>query len=229
MRRYVRLSEEGRTSRRTIADALEVLRDKADFAENDRAGIIIGLLNLPSAEAVGLVQIVFDAPVDNTSFIVSLPTSKHFQAYCGNARQRERFDVAKLHGAVLDDMGNVWLADGLAFRAVEVIPARLPLEPTKLDRRIIHHTLSIIRADQCYRPLAHGLPPDLQQMVAELGLPDCSTFAALPLPPLKVLSSRIRERDWTLRKLSEQQVADTLRKFGVRIPRPRSRSNAATH
>jgi len=57
MRRYVRLSEEGRTSRRTIADALEVLRN-AGFAENDRAETSIGLLNLPSTEVVGLVQSV---------------------------------------------------------------------------------------------------------------------------------------------------------------------------
>jgi hypothetical protein len=106
---------------------------------------------------------------------------------------------------------------------VEVIPARLPLEPTELDWRIIHHTLAIIEADDCYRSWASGLPPQLQEMVADLRIVDCGTFGGLTLPRLKVLSSRIRERDPTLKMLSTQQVADTLSKFGVRIPVPRPR------
>jgi hypothetical protein len=217
MPQYERLCEEGRISRRTMADAIEVLHEKAGFGANDRAEISIGLLKLPSAEVVGLVQITFDPQIGDKAYVVSLPTSKQFKAYRTNARQRGCFDIAELHGAVLDGSGNVLLANGIALRGVEVIPARLPLEPTELDWRIIHHTLAIIEADDCYRSWASGLLP------ADLRIADCGTFRGLTLPRLKVLSSRIRERDPTLKMLSTQQVADTLSKFGVRIPvrRPR--------
>jgi hypothetical protein len=223
MPQYERLCEEGRISRRTMADAIEVLHEKAGFGDNDRAEISIGLLKLPSAEVVGLVQITFDPQIGDKAYVVSLPTSKQFKAYRTNARQRGCFDIAELHGAVLDGSGNVLLANGIALRGVEVIPARLPLEPTELDWRIIHHTLAIIEADDCYRSWASGLPPQLQEMVADLRIVDCGTFGGLTLPRLKVLSSRIRERDPTLKMLSTQQVADTLSKFGVRIPVPRPR------
>ena len=223
MPQYERLCEEGRISRRTMADAIEVLREKAGFGDNDRAEIFIGLLKLPSAEVVGLVQIIFDRQIGDKAYVVSLPTSKQFKAYRTNARQRGCFDIAELHGAVVDGSGKVLLANGIALRAVEVVPARLPLEPTELDWRIIHHTLAIIEADHCYRHFGYGLPSRLQEMAADIRVLDCRAFRGLTLPPLKVVTSFIRERDPTLQKLSEQQIADSLRKFGIRTPTPRPR------
>jgi hypothetical protein len=228
MRRYERLSEEDRNSRRTMADAVEVLREKAGFGNNDRAEISIGRLKLPSAEVVGLVQIIFDPRRSDEACVVSLPTSKQFKAYRANARERDCFDIAELHGAVLDGSGNVLLTNDTALRAVEVIPARLPLEPTEFDWRIIHCTLSIIGAEHCYRYLSYGLPPQLRERVPDLRILDCSTFESLTLPRLKVLISRIRETEPPLP--SAQQVADTLHKFGIRIPiaRPRRRHGLTT-
>jgi hypothetical protein len=206
-----------------MADAIEVLREKAGFENNHRAEISIGRLKLPSTEVVALVQIIFDPQRGDEAYVVSLPTAKQFKAYRANARQRDRFDIAELHGAALDGSGNVLLTDGTALRAVEVIPARLPLEPTELDWRIIHHALSVLGASHCYRDLGYGLPQQLQEMMLDLRIVDCASFDRLTLRPLKVLSSLIRERDSTLRRLSAQQVADTLRKFGIRVPIPRPR------
>ena len=62
MRQYERLAEQDRLSRRTIMDALEVLRQIADFQADDHAEIHIGLLKLPSAAVVGLVDMAFVAP-----------------------------------------------------------------------------------------------------------------------------------------------------------------------
>jgi hypothetical protein len=121
------------------------------------------------------VQIVFETP-DDKAYVVSLPTAKHFLAYRANAPQRDRFDIAKLHAALLDGMGNVLLTDGTALRAVEVIPAHLPLKPTELDWRIIHRTLSIVGADRCYRHLAYGLPARLQEIIPDLRILDCGTL-----------------------------------------------------
>jgi hypothetical protein len=223
MPQYVRLCEDGRISRRAMADAIEVLHENASFGAHDRAEICIGLLKLPSAAVVGLVQIVFDPKIGDKAYVVSLPTSKQFKAYRPNAPQRDLFNIEQLHRAVLDGTGTVLLHNGVTLHAVEVIPAHLPLEPTELDWRIIHQTLSIIKAGHCYRSWASGLPLHVQDMMAELRMVDCSTFAGLTLPRLKVVSSLIRESDPVLKMLSAQQVADTLRKFGIRIPLPRPR------
>ncbi len=225
MRQYQRLSEEARNSRRTMADAVEVLREQAGFGENDRAEICIALLKLPSAEVVGLVQIMFEPKTASKAYVVSLPTAKQFKAYRSKRRQHERFDIAKLHDAVLKGNGNVVLSDGRSIRAVEMIAAHLPLEPTELDWCIVRNTLAIIEADRCYRPLGYGLPPHLHEMVADIQFLDCSRLAGLNLPPLKVIAYDIRARDRALKDVSDQKIADALRKFGIRIPLARPRQN----
>jgi hypothetical protein len=229
MPQYERLCEAGRISRRTLADAIEVLHQKAGFGDNDRAEIAIGLLKLPSAEVVGLVQIIFDPQIGDKAYVVALPTSKQFKAYRANARQRSCFDIAELDGAVVDGSGNVLLANGIALRAVAVIPARLPLAPTELDWRIVHQTLLAIGAVHCYRYGEYGLPPQLQQMPADLRILDCGTLRGLTLPLLKALAFDIRQRDPRVADISDQQIANALRKFGIRIPhgRPRSRTRQA--
>lgn len=68
MRQYKRLAEADRMKRRTIADALEVLRQSADFCGHDRAEIKVGLLQLPSRELVGLIQILF-SPSETCGYI----------------------------------------------------------------------------------------------------------------------------------------------------------------
>jgi len=73
MSEFQRLFEEDRSSRRTIADAIEVLRQACDFNSHDRAEIRIGPLPLPSGDVVGLVNVQF--PVRDTVFIVSLPAA----------------------------------------------------------------------------------------------------------------------------------------------------------
>ena len=63
---------------------------------------------------------------------------------------------------MVDGIGKVVLADGTNLRAVEVIPAYLPLEPSELDRRIVRHAISMIGAEQrCYRRLGDGLPASI--------------------------------------------------------------------
>jgi hypothetical protein len=120
MSEFQRLFEEDRSSRRTIADAIEVLRRTCDFNSHDRAEIRIGPLRLSSGDVVGLVDVQF--PVRDKVFIVSLPTSARFRANCGGASQRGCFEIFRLDGAVVAFDGNVLLKDGATFSAVEVIP-----------------------------------------------------------------------------------------------------------
>jgi hypothetical protein len=202
-----------RNSRRTIVDAIEVLREAAEFKEHNRAEIRVGGLRLPSGQVVGLVNVVFDAPLRDKGCVVPLTCSTQFEALRPGSSQRNVLEVDQLDGASVDFEGNVLLSNGSALRAVEVIPARLSIEPSERDWKIVHHTLSIIGAEQCYRPW-----PDSERSVL-----DCSLLAGLTLPQLKQIAWRLEERDPSLKGLSQQKIADALRNFGIRLPAPRPR------
>jgi len=57
--KYQSFASDDRISRRTIADAIEVLRSVPDFTKQSRAGIQVALLPLPSGQVVGLVNVQF--------------------------------------------------------------------------------------------------------------------------------------------------------------------------
>ena len=222
MSKFQRLFEEDRSSRRTIADAIEVLRQACDFNSNDRAEIRIGPLRLSPRDVVGLVDVRFKAPVRDKVSIVSLPTSAQFRAIRRGASQRDCFEIFRLDRAVVDADANVLLKEGGTLSAVEVIPTRLLYEPTELDRRIVQLTVSMIGAENhCYRSLRTGVPQPLQDMVPDRRFLDCSKLYGLDVPPLKQIAYYIAENDKTLRKLSHQKIADALRKFGMRVPKLR--------
>jgi hypothetical protein len=133
------------------------------------------------------------------------------------------FSIFELDGAKIDNNGSVRLSDGAVLRAVEVIPANLPLKPSELDWLIVHHVIWIIEAeDRCYRSLREHAKPkclDLpEDIVPEIRSIDCGALKGLKLPSLKYLAWQIAKRHPTL-KFSDQKIADTLRKFGMRIPR----------
>jgi hypothetical protein len=56
---------------------------------------------------------------------------------------------------------------------------------------------------------------------------DCSKLSGLKLPSLKRIARAIGRKDWTLRNLSHQKIADALRMFGIRVPRARPRVRCA--
>jgi hypothetical protein len=205
-------------------DVLQVLRDSVGLIDDDRVEIRIGPLRLPSNQVVGLVQVFFDVPGGQKIYIVSLPTSTQFKAHRPGCSKRTHFDIRRLDGATADSRGEVVLSDGTILRAVEIIPARLFVEPSDLDWRIVHHTISIIGAEErCYRHLGHGLPLPYCDMVPDMKVLDCSKLHGLKLPSLKHIAGQIAHKDWTLKKLSQQKIADTLREFGMRFPARRPR------
>lgn len=216
---YKRLAEDERHLRRTAADALEVLRHQAGFQDADRAIMDVGLLRLPSGDSVGLVQIVFKSVASEKISCVSLPTSTHFSAIPRDLPARRRFDIARLHGAAVDGQGHVQLTDGTRLRAVEMEPARLPVEPSPLDWRIVHLTLELIDARHCYRSLREDLPIEQHALVPDLHFLDAGRLSNLSMPPLKDIAGFVERK---YKKVSGQQIANSLRKFGIRFPQRRA-------
>jgi hypothetical protein len=216
---YKRLREKGRTLRRTIADAIEVLRQDARFKDTDRARIQVGRLRLPSQETVGLVDVLFDS-LDERTFIVSLPTSGEFRAKRPGHSKADIFDIFELDDAIVDGNYAIQLRDGAVVRAVEVVPALLPHIVTETDLSIVHQTIELVGAKDETR---YRFPADLKLLPAD-GL-DCGTLPSLQdrIPLLKQIKAHIEDHEPSLKGISEQQISDSLQKFGMRIPKKRPR------
>jgi hypothetical protein len=205
MQPFVRLKEEHRTSRRTIADALDVVGQ--DLAPNEvlRAQIRIVRLRLPSGNLTALVDVVFA----DLGYIVSLPTSAQFKALSDTSSRHQVFEISRLDGAEVCADGSVRLADGTQLRAVEVIPTHLPYKLSKLEETILQQVISLTRSDHCYRSIREGLPEHLQHQVPDLRAIDYSRVSTIQAPLLKEIPG------YNL-QASNQKISDALATLGIR-------------
>jgi hypothetical protein len=221
-----RLQEQDRSSRRTIADAVDIVRQTLGGVEIARARVHVYPLLLPSGKPTALVDIVFS----DLGCRVSLPTSTRFTGLSDIDSQRKEFEIALLDGAEVSSDGSVRLASGLKVRAVEVVPTPLPYIPSQLDEKILRHVIELTKSDHCYRRLLEGLPGDVQERfeeeLREASAVDYSRIRRLHVPALKVIRGYINDKEPALR-LSEQKIADALAIFGARTPRRRERKGRA--
>ena len=212
-----RLREGRRTNRRTVADALEVIRQELGVEDFGQAHIEIGPFQLPSGQSTALVDCVFP----DLGYRVSLPTSSRFRGRTSS--ELRQMETSRLNGSEICRDGSVLIADGTRLRAVEVIPTILPYEPSQLDQRILRHVLALTNAHYCFRSIREDLPQDLWEMVPDIKLLDYSRVRSIEAPLLKLIKGYIEVHDPGLRA-SNQKIADSLAMYGIRIPVPRRRA-----
>jgi hypothetical protein len=216
MQPYVRLQEERRTSRRTIADALEVVRQEFGLDDIGPAHVRIDPLRLPCGQCTALVDVLFS----DLSCGVSLPTSAQFKARSETSSRQQEFEISRLDGAEIYSDGSAELADGTRLLAVEVVPTHLPYEASKLDQKILGYVISLTKADYCCRSIREGVPEHLQEMIPDIRVLDFSRVRMIEASLLKVIRGYISDKDPDLR-VSNQKIADALAMFGIRVPRSR--------
>ena len=224
MLRYEILAESDRGKRRTIADALEILRTNADFKEGDVADVRLGSLRLPSAEIVHLLYVSFFSTFNQKTFVVSLATAGSVRARLEGKSQPEKFEIASLDGAITNSDGDVRLSDGAQIRGVEVIPALLPHNISPLDWAIIHHTVAELGIEKECQYDPGELVRETYEVHPFNGYIDCSKLSGHAAPLLKSIQARIEDHEPAFGTVSLQKIADTLRKFGMRIPTSRTSS-----
>ncbi|MVT54804.1 hypothetical protein GPL17_30625 [Bradyrhizobium yuanmingense] len=218
---HLELRPDGREKRRSIVDAMDALRQRAAFDGEHTVKIRTGGLRLPSQDIVGLVVVVAENAAGETIDMIPLPACEIIRAKRQGSDKCEEFSVFRFDGATVDGCGVVELTDGTRLRAAEVEPALLFHKVTDLDWRIVHTTIAFIHAGhECYRSPTPESPPLL----------DCSRLPSLDSRcGLKQIQGYIADQMPALAPPSQQQIANSLRKFGMRIPleRPR-RGGAAT-
>src|SRR5262245_18445282 len=91
---YTSLQEEHRTSRRTVADALDVFRRLFGLEEIGRCQIKVGVIKV-EFRPTAVVAVVFS----DFGCTVSVPTSARFRARRAANLDKEQFDITRLDGA----------------------------------------------------------------------------------------------------------------------------------
>ena len=173
---FMRLVEEQRAKRRTIADALGVVERRKDcYGSLGSIEIRVLPLTLPSGKATGLVDVVFP----DIGCEVSLATSTRFKARCEQSSTYRTFEISLLNSAKACADGSVCLANGTRLRAVEVLPAYLPYEPTELDNTILMNVIAQTQSYYCFREIQYGLPEHLRHEATEWRLLDYSRVATI--------------------------------------------------
>jgi hypothetical protein len=212
----------GLRSRRSLADAFEVLRAKTSICNPTGGSFDISPMLLPSGQVVSLVSVRFAA--HGTAYIVPLPSCTHFRAICVGANKFQKFPIERLVDATLEPSKQVRLADGTALKAFEVIPTALPVEPTRQQWKIVHGVLNAFGLKHCYRSLREAA--HLQDLAGYHFL-DCSRLGDLGLPKLNEICYRLTRLDRSFANISEQTIANALRTFGIRLPARRPRAVSA--
>ena len=208
-------------SRRTVADALEVVREERRGEQVASGRFDIAMIELPSKERTALVDVVFP----ELGCRVSLPTSARFSARPQTKPGRREFDISRLRDASVTSDGSVMLSDGTRLHAVEVIPTHLPYHPSELDERILGAVIGMTKAD-CFRNLRDDLPQRYRDQVPDWWVLDYGRLHTIKAPQLKSIQGYIADKYPDL-KVSLQKISDALKMFGIRVPRRRRTKMAA--
>jgi hypothetical protein len=171
---------DGRRSMRSIADAIEALRKAQRLPEDSFVEIRTCPLPLATAEPPFIVLVVSRASSLEHIWYVALPSSCAFKGRQLVGEATATFAISLLDRATVEKDGIVTLSDGTCLRAVNVIPATLPWELTKLEKRIVYWTIKFIGQEAEATCFLYGRPtPTLEGL-------DYAQLPKLDVPKLEV-------------------------------------------
>lgn len=198
--------------RRTIADALDVLAEKADFSPGRKATVSVKPYELPWGEKVGQITTRY-VDRNGARHSVPLPYAANFSALDEN--RREMFHVFCLDGAIVDFEGYARLKDGRVLRGIEVCRLDFPLVPTGRHYKVIHTLIAMNDAqNRCYFPLRDILPADVpDEGFHDIRFIDCNALSRLKRPQRKKIARKYR--DLYEEDISTHTIGEAMRLFGL--------------
>jgi hypothetical protein len=150
---------DGRETLRSLADALDKLRELGGLSERDSVEVKTQGLQLVGGRTSGFVVVLGPAREQGPQWIIQMPSAATFTARTTHGVQHT-YDIALLDGAISDSDGNVELTDGRFLHQIDLIPAPFLYEPTWRDELIVRLAAKFLRVHgECYRPLHEELLP----------------------------------------------------------------------
>ena len=209
---------DGRRSMRSIADAIESLREQGRFSDHSLAQIKTGPILLPTGNQTCVMVVIGEPRPGESSCGVALPSSSFVTARRSGGAS-EKIETSRLDRAWVDNNGRVELSDGTCLHAVNVIPTVLHRELTDLQKRIVYWTIKFTSADAFRYPSWLPVTEDLEDL-------DYGSVYGVEVPSLEKIQAYLAERDWALQSLSRQTIANALSACGMRRPHPRKQGAA---
>ena len=209
------------TSRRTVADALELLEKKAGFREGDQGDIGVHGRRMPSGEVLGFFAVNFFSTVTQTTYHVGFPAAQKVFAWRHQDQQRYQMDIFEINGARVDSQGRIALTTGVMIYALEVIPVPRN-EPSDLDLVSLRLAIVSVGAEERYcRRVRDEISGPFRDMIPEsFTALDWTNLPEFDSPPLKQIEYAFRAK-YSGQAPSREKISQALRRFGVRIPRTR--------
>ena len=199
---------EGRKSLRSLADALEKLRELDGLSDQETVEIKTYPLELFDGRRTGCVSVVRPRRADNSTFIVLMPSSGEFTALT-TLGERVTYTIDVLDGATSDADGNVELANGQFLHSVVLKPVPF-YEFSETDDKIVRLALKFLQAEnQCYRPIEPDLLPGIELL-------NYALVARIRIERLKPVQHYVLK---LLPQLSPSAVSSALKRAGIRLPR----------
>jgi len=200
---------DGRQTMRSLADALEKLRELGAFSDGERAEIKTMVLELPDRLTMSLVAVLGPRRCDGSRWVIRMPSSQRFTARTTRGEQLT-YEIALLNDAVSDPDGNVQLSDGQFLHQIDLIPSPRDYDFTTTQDAIVRHALKFLQMeDQGYLPLDDRLFPGVR--VLHYG-----TLRNLRIPNVKSLQNYVEDH---LPGVSRPAIVTALKRAGMQFPR----------
>jgi hypothetical protein len=151
----------GGSDRRSIADALQMLREREEISEP----WLIEMRTRPISFAdkkSAVVALLARRVRDGAGWAFSLASSLKFKATTTTG-VRQTYSIEELDGATCDMEGNVVLANDQHVHHVDLIHAPFHFEFTDRDHAIVAEALKFLNAfEKCYFPIDESVLPDVR-------------------------------------------------------------------
>jgi|SRR3954463_3728121 hypothetical protein len=209
---------DGRTSMRSLADALEKLRRDDGLTDDETVEIRAQAFAVPDGGNVAFVAVVLRRS-EGAMTVVHMPVSQLLFTAVSTHGERLSYPIQALHEAISDVHGNVSLSDGRFIHSVDLTPSAWPRAFTARDDRIVRHAITYLgKEDKCYGSPYPDVLPDMRLLRYD-------QVRRLRVKPFAALERYILER---MPDTSPGEIKSALRRAGTRFPhaRPTPRSRA---
>jgi hypothetical protein len=194
---------------RSLADALERLRELGAFSNGERIEIKITEMVMPDRRRMGLVAVLGPRKRDGSGWLIRMPWSLTFRARTTLGEQLT-YRIALLNDAISDPDGNVQLSDGRFLHQIDLIPSSLYYDFTATHDAIVRHALKFLQVeDQCYLPLDDRLLPGIRRL-------HYGPLRNVRIPNVKTVQNYVEDH---LPGVSRPDIVAALKRAGLQFPR----------